>query len=183
MSADGASDIEGAEVQLDVADAASDGTADGAEAEAQVVEAELDDLAKMAAERDDYLDALRRVQADFENYKKRVQKQQAEQAERAAESLVLKLLPVLDAVDLALAHAGEGVTVLHPVAATLHDVLRKEGLERIEPIGESFDPTQHEAVAHEAGEGDEGPQVSEVLRAGYRWNSRVLRPAMVKVTG
>lgn len=137
----------------------------------------------VAAQRDEYLDALRRLQADFENYKKRVLKQQTEHLERAAEALVVKLLPVLDAVDLAVAHAGDSPEgkVVGPIATSLVDVLGKEGLERIDPLGQPFDPNQHDAVAHEEG-GDE-PEVSEVLRAGYRWKGRVLRPAMVKVKG
>ena len=151
---------------------------------AQIVEA---DIARIASERDEYLDSLRRLQADFENYKKRILKQQTEHLERAAEGLVQKLLPVLDAIDLARAHgAGDG---LEPVAAALADVLGKEGLERIDPLGQAFDPTEHDAVMHEAGEDDDDggdggrgePQVVDVLRAGYRWKGRVLRPAMVKV--
>jgi molecular chaperone GrpE len=140
-------------------------------------------LAAVATQRDEYLDALRRLQADFENYKKRVIKQQTEHLERAAEGLVVKLLPVLDALDLAVSHAGDSpeAKVVAPIAASLVDVLQKEGLERIDPQGQPFDPNQHDAVMHE--EGDEEPEVSDVLRAGYRWKGRVLRPAMVKVKG
>lgn len=149
------------------------------EAAAQV-EVDLD-LAAMAAERDDYLDALRRLQADFENYKKRVLKQQTEHLERAAEDLVLKLLSVLDTADLALAHDDN--ESLGQVVGALRDVLGKEGLERVDPAGEAFDPTEHDAVMHEPGEGEGESTVSEVLRAGYKWRGRVVRPAMVKVTG
>ena len=140
-------------------------------------------LAALATQRDEYLDALRRLQADFENYKKRVLKQQTEHLERAAEGLVVKLLPILDALDLAVAHAGDSpeAKVLAPIASSLVDVLEKEGLERIDPGGQPFDPNQHDAVMHE--EGDKEPEVSDVLRAGYRWKGRVLRPAMVKVKG
>lgn len=144
-------------------------------------------LAAVATQRDEYLDALRRLQADFENYKKRVIKQQTEHLERAAEALVVKLLPVLDALDLAVAHATDSPEskVVEPIASSLVDVLGKEGLERIDPMGQPFDPRQHDAVAHEEAhdEDGEGPKVSEVLRAGYRWKGRVLRPAMVKVKG
>jgi molecular chaperone GrpE len=144
-------------------------------------------LAAVATERDEYLDALRRLQADFENYKKRVIKQQTEHLERAAEALVVKLLPVLDALDLAVAHAADSpeAKVVEPIASSLADVLEKEGLERIDPLNQPFDPRQHDAVAHEEAheDGGEVPAVSEVLRAGYRWKGRVLRPAMVKVKG
>ncbi len=147
------------------------------------------DLGRLQAERDEYLDALRRLQAEFENYKKRVIKQQTEHLERAAEGLVSKLLGVLDTLELALAHAAHDeaggpdveVRAVAQVSAMVNEVLAKEGLERIDPLGQRFDPTEHDAVLHEDGEGP--PQVSEVLRAGYRWKGRVLRPAMVKVTG
>ena len=148
-------------------------------------EAVVDDVspAAIATQRDEYLDALRRLQADFENYKKRMMKQQTEHLERAAEALVVKLLPVLDAIDLAVAHAGDSpeAKVVAPIATSLFDALEKEGLERIDAQGQPFDPNQHDAVMHE--EGDEEPEVSDVLRAGYRWKGRVLRPAMVKVKG
>lgn len=155
---------------------------------------EVDPTAVLAAERDEYLDSLRRLQADFENYRKRVMKQQAELAERAAESLVEKLLDVLDTFDLAVAH-GEGMAQGY---AKLVEALEKEGLERIDPEGQPFDPTEHDAVAHEAAqpseaEGADGSggadgsagvaEVSGVMRPGYRWKGRVLRPAMVRVRG
>jgi molecular chaperone GrpE len=135
------------------------------------------DIGQLARERDEYRELAQRIQADFENYKKRILKQQTEHLERAAEALVGKLLPVLDTIDLARAH-GEGLDQVH---AALLDVLSKEGLERIDPVGQGFDPNEHDAVAHEEGEGD--ATVSEVMRAGYRWKGRVLRPAMVKVKG
>jgi molecular chaperone GrpE len=135
------------------------------------------DIRQLARERDEYRELAQRIQADFENYKKRILKQQTEHLERAAETLVDKLLPVLDTFDLARAH-GEGLDRVH---AALVEVLSKEGLERIDPVGEAFDPNEHDAVAHEEGEGD--ATVSEVMRAGYRWKGRVLRPAMVKVKG
>src|SRR2546423_4845083 len=120
------------------------------EAEQEVTEAEeqveedLDQLAVLAKERDEYLDALRRLQADFENYKKRMVRQQTEHLERAAETLVGKLLPVFDTADLALAHGG-GEEV-QQIWSALFDTLEKEGLERIDPLGKPFDPNDHEAV-------------------------------------
>jgi len=142
---------------------------------------EEDAIAAAGRERDEYLDALRRVQAEFENYKKRMVRQQTEHLERAGEALVVKLLPVLDAVDLARSHgAGDD---LEQVASVLLDVLGKEGLERIDPVGAPFDPTEQEAVQHEPGDGDGEPEVSGLLRAGWRWKGRVLRPAMVTVKG
>jgi molecular chaperone GrpE len=157
---------------------------------AEAVEQDIDALDVLSAtekERDEYLDALRRLQADFENYKKRMQRQQAETVERAGEDLAGKLLPVLDTLDLAKQHgAGEGV---EQIATALHDVLAKAGLERIDPVGQPFDPNEHEAVSHEPDDGDSdgagagGPVVSGILRAGYRWKGRLVRAAMVTVKG
>jgi molecular chaperone GrpE len=171
---------------------------------------EADPLAVCRAERDEYLDSLRRLQAEFENYKKRMIKQQGEQTARGAMMLLEKLLPVLDTLDLAIEHMGDPGSVdgraLEAVYSQLRDVLTKEGLERISPIGEHFDPTAHEAVAHlpaedpaSAGAGpgmgadtaaggagpqaDDEPVVAEVMRAGYRWRGTVVRPAMVMVRG
>ncbi|MGI8752775.1 MAG: nucleotide exchange factor GrpE [Acidimicrobiales bacterium] len=171
-----------AEGRADVAAAAAtpDEEADAdADAAAVDVNEDIDVLAVVHAERDSYLDALRRLQADFENYKKRMVKQQMDQADRAAETLVEKLLPVLDTADLAFSHgAGEDLT---QVRTALLDALAREGLDRIDPDGGPFDPTVHDGVAHEPGDGDQ--EVAEVLRAGYSWKGRVLRPAMVKVRG
>lgn len=148
---------------------------------AAAVEVDLD-LARAAAERDEYLEALRRLQADFENFKKRTIRQQTEMLERAGEDLITKLLPVLDTIDLARQH-GEGDAV-GPVAGPLLDVLGKEGLERVDPVGQPFDPNEHEAVVHEpSDEGDTGQVVSGLMRAGWKWRGRVIRPAMVAVKG
>ena len=144
---------------------------------AEVVEHELTAL---VAERDQYLDQLLRTRADLENFRKRMVRQQTEHLERAAEGLVEKLLEVLDNFDAALAH-GEG---FEQVYGTLVGILEKEGLQRIDGAGVAFDPKEHDAVAHDEGEvGADGPVVDEVLRAGYRFKGRLLRPAMVKVRG
>ena len=137
----------------------------------------LEDMDRLQSERNAYLDQLLRTRADFDNYRKRILKQQSDAQERAAESLVEKLLDVLDTFDMAVAH-GQGFEQVRDV---LVNTLTKEGLERIDPAGEQFDPNEADAVAHEDGDG--GPVVAEVLRAGYRWKGRVLRAAMVKVRG
>jgi len=141
-------------------------------------QAVVDDLNILIVERDEYRDQLLRARADFENYRKRILKQQTEHLERAAEGLVEKLLGVLDTFELALAH-GEGFDQVHAAFVTL---LQKEGLDRVDPVGAPFDPNEHDAVAHDEGE-EHGPVVAEVLRPGYRWKGRLLRPAMVKVRG
>jgi molecular chaperone GrpE len=106
-----------------------------------------------------------------------VAKQEAEQVARAADALVTKLLPTLDAFEGALSHEVAGVA---PIWASLWSMLEREGMEKLAPVGEAFDPTRHEAVAHEPGEGG-SPQVVDVFRSGWIWKGRVLRPAMVKV--
>jgi molecular chaperone GrpE len=140
-----------------------------------------DPLKVALTQRDEYLDSLRRLQAEFENYRKRVTSQQAEQAARAASLLVDKLLPVLDTLDLAVQHLGDADSAdgkaLVASGNQLHAVLTKEGLERIDPLGEVFDPTSHEAVGHvPADDGDAGddddrplpkPVVAQVMRPGY----------------
>jgi len=152
---------------------------------------EADQKELLARERDEYLLALQRTQADFENYRKRIARLQEEQSARAAAGLVEKLLPVLDTLDLAEAHLNESLEVsedgkaLRASRAMLMDILAKEGLERIDQAGVAFDPSVHDAVAHSEGEGDEDGQtvVEEVLRSGYRWKGQVLRAAMVRVRG
>lgn len=143
------------------------------------VETLVADLERLAVEREQYLDAYRRTQADFENYKKQIQRRAEDDVQRRLGTFVERFLPVLDACDAAKAH-GTGEAV-EPIAAALLGALEKEGLERIDPLGETFDPAVADAVVHEPGDGGEHV-VSEVLRAGYSWQGRVLRPAMVKVT-
>lgn len=145
----------------------------------------VDERSELERERDEYLDALQRLQADFENYRKRVARSSADAAQRAAGEVVVKMLPVLDAFDLAAAHflsaPSEEAEALDQARGLLLDALSKEGLERIDAVDVEFDPKIHDAVAHV--EGDDGPVVEQVLRAGYRWKGSVLRPAMVKVRG
>ncbi len=127
----------------------------------------------------DCMDALRRLQADFENYRKRVRRQQGEEADRGVEELIERLLPVLDAFELGLRHEPDAVG---PLYASLWAVLEAQGLERLDPAGKPFDPSEHEAVVHDQAAGG-SQMVSEVLRPGYRYKGRLLRPAMVKVSG
>jgi molecular chaperone GrpE len=158
------------------------------EAAASELEADLARLSQLQSERDEYLDTLRRVQAEFENYRKRVIKEQTALVDRATSGLVEQLLPVLDSFELALKNldsAGsddiesvrKGVELVY---AELLGVLEKAGLSRIEAEGKPFDPNVHEAVMQEDGDGE--PVVTDVLRTGYTLKGRVLRPAMVKVS-
>lgn len=136
-------------------------------------------LERVTAERDEYLDLARRVQAEFENYKRRVEGQRVEQAQRAAEALVVEVLPVLDACDSAIGHGAEDVG---PIQSALFTTLEKRGLTKVDVTDAPFDPLVHDAVLSEPGESNDGePVVIEILRTGYVWNGRVIRPAMVKV--
>jgi len=158
------------------------------EAAASQLEADLARLTQVESERDEYLETLRRVQAEFENYRKRVIKEQTALVDRATEGLVEQLLPVLDSFELALKNADAGGSEdtesvrkgVELVYAELLGVLEKAGLSRIEAEGKPFDPNVHEAVMQEDGDGE--PVVTDVLRTGYTLKGRVLRPAMVKVT-
>jgi molecular chaperone GrpE len=158
------------------ADPVSGGDADGGEISVETLVA---DLERLTTEREQYLDAYRRTQADFENYKKQIQRRAEDDLQRRLGTFMERFLPVLDACDSARLHgAGDEV---EPIVAALLGALEKEGLQRIDPIGEVFDPAVADAVVHEPGGGGDHV-VSEVLRAGYAWHGRVLRPAMVKVT-
>jgi molecular chaperone GrpE len=161
--------------------------ADVAEAQA-AVESDLSELEQLQGQHAELLDTLRRVQADFENYRKRVLREQTALVERATERLVEDLLPVLDSFDSAV---GSVATADSPEAEKVRDgvlgirsqlttVLEKAGLERIDAVGVDFDPNEHEAVLQDEGGGD--PHVAEIMRTGYRLKGRVLRPAMVRVT-
>lgn len=142
------------------------------------VESLVADLERVVTERDQFRDAYQRSAADFDNFRKQAQRRLDDEVVRSSGGLVERLLPVLDACDGALAH---GTTEVEPIAAALLGALEKEGLVRVDPIGEPFDPTVADAVVHEPGGGGEHV-VAEVMRAGYSWRGRVLRPAMVKVT-
>ncbi|MFL5767654.1 MAG: nucleotide exchange factor GrpE [Actinomycetota bacterium] len=145
---------------------------------------ELEAAQAKAAE---YLDHLRRLQADFDNYRKRTIKEQTRAMDAAAEPLVQRLLEVLDDFELALMAAEQkpdfdkflhGVELVY---AKLKESLRAAGLERIEAEGKPFDPEQHEALMQTGG-GDGDPVVDDVLRQGYTLKGRVIRPSGVRVT-
>ena len=134
------------------------------------------DVAVVLNERDEYKGMVQRVQAEFDNYRKRVNAQSLAEADRASGRLAEALLPVLDAAEAAyLTHPEE----VGPLLNQMLSELKKHGLENIDLEAQPFDPEVAEAVAHDPGDGGE-PVVTEVLRSGYLWKGRVLRPAMVK---
>ena len=150
----------------------------GGEAEAAIEH----DVEALLTERDSFREIAQRLQADFENYRKRVATQTADDIDRATGRIAESLLPVLDACEAAfIAHPAE----IEPLFNLLLTELKKQGLEALDLSGQTFDPAKADAVIHEEGEGDGSgnPVVSDVLRTGYTWKGRVLRPAMVKVRG
>lgn len=173
----------------DVADASTGTVADTGVAEsdaAQAAEAAESvvehDIEALLAERDSFRDIAQRLQADFENYRKRVAAQTADEVERATGRLAEGLLPVLDACEAAfVAHPGE----IEPIFNLLLGEMKKLGLEGMNIAGTTFDPNLAEAVMREDGEGDENGNavVVDVMRSGYTWKGKVLRPALVKVRG
>lgn len=145
-------------------------------------------LESAKAEGAEYLDHLRRLKAEFENYRKRVLREQTQAVELASQELIVRLLEVLDEFELALVAAEQkpefekflkGVEMVY---GKIKDILRTEGLERIEAKGKPFDPEQHEALFQAGGDDEDGePYVADVLRTGYKLRGRVIRPAGVKV--
>ena len=157
---------------------------EAAESDVELVEDVQDVLAELnidevIKERDEFKDIALRVQADFENYRKRAAVQLTDEVDRSTGRIVEAMLPVLDACEAAVAHGVEGV---ENIWSSLLGTLQKSGLEALDLQGQPFDPALAEAVLHEEGDGGE-PVVVEVLRTGYRWKGRVLRAAMVKVKG
>jgi molecular chaperone GrpE len=168
------------ETSRDVADAFDSRPAEGRGAP------EGDELEAARAEATQYREHLQRLQAEFDNYRKRMLREQTSAVELAAQPVLRRLLEVLDDFDLALMHAEDrpdfdrflhGVELVY---AKLLDTLRAEGLERMDVQGKPFDPELHEALM-QSGEGDGDPVVADVLRPGYTLKGRVLRPAGVRV--
>jgi molecular chaperone GrpE len=173
-------DTDGAEAHVD--GGATDGVLASDAAAVDAAAAEIDaELAALLAERDQFREHALRLQADFENFRKRADRQRVDEVDRAVGKLVEELLPILDACELGYAHGVHGI---EGVWSGLLAALRKHGLDPMDATNAAFDPALHEAVVHEAADDPAaGPVVSEVLRTGYVWKGKVLRPAMVKVTG
>jgi molecular chaperone GrpE len=133
------------------------------------------------------LDRLKYMQADFENYRKRTEKEMREIEENSSKSLVLRLLSVLDELDLAVKHSKEGngkaelKEGIEMVQKNLFSALESAGLQRIESVGEPFDPSKHEAVETVQGSLPGPDIIVEEMRAGYAFRGHVIRPSMVKV--
>jgi molecular chaperone GrpE len=156
---------------------------DAPDAPAASLSPEIDVLTR---ERDDYKDRWLRKAAEFDNYRKRIERERREQADQAIVDLLGELLNVVDDFDRALTvEAGEGADAyrkgIELIHAKLHDLLRKQGVTPIEALGADFDPNIHQAVVHEASPDHRDGEVMGELRKGYMLGDRLLRPAMVKV--
>jgi molecular chaperone GrpE len=169
------------------APAAEETQATGAEA----IQAELESLrAEIEASRaksDEYLEGWQRARADFANYKKRIERDQAQTAQMVTGSILKRYLEILDDLDRALrnrpqdgdgAYWANGIELIYRKLLT---ILENEGVKLMDPLGKEFDPTQHEAIISEDNDQFQSGQVTEVLQQGYLLGERVLRPAMVKV--
>jgi molecular chaperone GrpE len=178
--ADEAAEDEAAEAEAEPADTATAADAGAASAVAA-------DLNAARAEAESHLDDLRRLQADFDNYRKRTLREQTARAASASQALVAKLLPVLDNFELAVSAAEQSrdfdrmLKGVEMVFGELREVLQGEGLVKIEAEGKPFDPERHEAVVAVEQEDTEPGTVLDIVRTGYELRGKVLRPAMVKV--
>jgi molecular chaperone GrpE len=147
----------------------------------------IEEPSELQKQRDDYYDRLLRQTAEFDNYRKRIDRERQTLAEATAASVVEELLPLMDDLELALkADPGtegaeayrRGVELIHK---QLDGILRKRGVRPIEALGADFDPHFHQAVSYDAVEGSRDGEVIEEFRRGYMLGDRLLRPSMVKV--
>lgn len=145
------------------------------------------ELERLRQEKDDLYNRLLRVQAEYDNFRKRTQKEKEADRKYKSQSIVTDLLPVLDNFERALNvevqdEASKGIFEgLQMVYRQMKDVLEKEGVEEIKTVGEEFDPQIHQAVMQVEDENYESNVVIEELQKGYKLKDRVIRPAMVKV--
>ncbi|MHB8755728.1 MAG: nucleotide exchange factor GrpE [Candidatus Acidiferrales bacterium] len=144
------------------------------------------EIDKLAAEKSDLKNTLVRLQADFDNYRKRTERERHQERHRGAEAIVEHLLPVLDAFDRAISSHRDAAHDEHRkgfelIRKQLFDVLAKQGVQRIETAGKRFDPHVHHAIERMETSDQPDGAVLEELQAGYEFHGKVLRPAMVRV--
>jgi molecular chaperone GrpE len=163
------------------------GGSDAASAAAPAPEAALaEQVQKLVAEKQDLTNTLVRLQADFDNYRKRIEKERDQARHRGVEHLIEQLLPVLDGFDRALAAHDDPAYEEYRkgfelIRKQLWDVLAKQGVHRIESVGKEFDPNVHHAIEHVPTTDYPDGAVIDELQPGYTFHHRVLRPAMVRV--
>jgi molecular chaperone GrpE len=158
----------------------------GTTAEATAESSPSQEARDLASQLEEANSRLLRVAADFDNYKKRSRQDQLDTMRYASATLAERLLPVLDDAERALEHVPEGVDEgwlkgLQLTFKQLEEVLGSVGVERIQALGQHFDPSQHEAIGSEESDEHEEDTVVGELRPGYRIHDRVLRPALVRV--
>jgi molecular chaperone GrpE len=168
----------------------TDPSIDSAAVAEAVAAADVDRLAEAEAKRDEYLDLARRTQADFENFRKRADRERSQVRDRAIAEVVRELLPAIDNLERAIAsieesataenaQLGEGVKLVH---GELHGVLERLGLTALDPAGDQFDPNVHDAIATRPQDGTESGVVLDVAQKGYLLGEHVVRPARVVVS-
>jgi molecular chaperone GrpE len=150
-----------------------------------------DAVQALRAERDDYYDRLLRTTADFDNYRKRIERERRDVSQAAAADLIGDLLPIVDDLERALSASepvdddAEGAPALRRGVELIHrqllDVLRRRGVEPFDSVGQPFDPAWHEAIAGETGTGRPEGEILGEIRRGYRLGQKLLRPAQVRV--
>lgn len=163
-----------------------DGDPTAPDAREEATTAVAGEAAEAARQRDEYLDLLRRKTAEFDNYRKRVERERRDLAEWAAADVLTDVLAAMDDFERALsvdappeAHAYRaGIELIH---RQLQELVRKRGVTAIDSIGATFDPHMHQAVAYDEIEGAREGEIVGELRKGYKLGDRLLRPAMVKV--
>jgi len=173
--------------------AGDDTAADQAEAGAQTVPDVDEAVVTAQKERDAYKEQFLRAVADFDNYRKRIERERRELSEYAAADVLLELLPIIDNFERALSAPAPGAPADRPAESDafyrgvelIHkqmlDLLRKRGVSRIDALGADFDPNIHQAVIHEPSEEHREGEVMQELQPGYKLGDRLLRPSMVKV--
>ncbi|HEV3485593.1 MAG TPA: nucleotide exchange factor GrpE [Vicinamibacterales bacterium] len=145
------------------------------------------DVGEVQRQRDEYYDLLLRKTAEFENYRKRTDRERQNLSEAAAADLIEELLPLVDDLERALGAdpGSEGAEAYRRAVELIHrqllEILRKRGVRPIDALGADFDPYYHQAIAHEAVEGRRDGEIIEEFRRGYMLGDRLLRPSMVKV--
>jgi molecular chaperone GrpE len=161
-----------------------DAEAPAAAEQVEQVEHDLEDLVARAKQRDEYLALAQRTQADFENFRKRMARANAEAVDKGVRKLAEALLPALDHLTHALKAAEGHEDVVKGFAMVSDEIvtaLERAGIQAFSPLGEPFDPNEHEAMTTQPSEDAESGTVIEVYQQGYRLNGQILRPARVVV--
>jgi molecular chaperone GrpE len=170
----------------DLQDSASGGATSDEGANPATSRSESDAVTSLQREKNALQDRLLRTAAEFDNYRKRIERERRELSEFAAADVLTELLPILDNLERALQAPSAGDADVYRkgvemIQRQMLDLLRKRGVTPIEAVGADFDPNYHQAVTHDTSPGHRDGEVIEELQRGYMLGERLLRPAMVKV--